>query len=181
MPMRLYLCHKVLSAGKIERLEPEEGGLRAHLVDGGSAFLPAEFVDKRGPSVGGYLVEYEDGYLSFSPAKAFERGYRLIDGDAPVGGLDFGAAIQALKHGAKVARTGWNGKGMWLALSGAIEGRRIEHTQFWSKHNADHARAQGGSTVVLPCITMKTADGSILMGWLASQTDMLAEDWMIMN
>lgn len=34
-------------------------------------------------------------------------------------------------------------------------------------------------TKVLPCITMKTADNAILMGWLASQTDMLAEDWAI--
>lgn len=33
----------------------------------------------------------------------------------------------------------------------------------------------------MPYITMKTADGSILMGWLASQTDMLSEDWMVVD
>ena len=94
------------------------------------------------------------------------------------GGLTFGDALVALKAGRRVAREGWNGKGMWLALSGSLEGREIPAGQFWNVHNADHARAQGGTAKVLPCITMKTADDAILMGWLASQTDMLAEDWV---
>ena len=47
--------------------------------------------------------------------------------------------------------------------------------------NAQHAKEQGGYATVLPCITMKTATGEILMGWLASQTDMLAEDWGIVG
>ena len=46
---------------------------------------------------------------------------------------------------------------------------------------AEYARKNGGSAVVLPCITMKTATGEILMGWLASQTDMLAEDWSVVQ
>ena len=96
--------------------------------------------------------------------------------------MDFGDAIRALKNGARVCRTGWNGKDMWLALSGPIEGRRIPAGSFWSKHNAEYAaQTVDGSANVLPCITMKTADGSILMGWLASQTDMLAEDWMVIE
>lgn len=90
----------------------------------------------------------------------------------------FGSALGALKHGHRVARTGWNGKGMWLSLS--CDGtREVPVSGFWSKHNAAHAYANGGKATVLPSITMKTADGSILMGWLASQTDMLAEDWHI--
>lgn len=95
--------------------------------------------------------------------------------------MTFGDALTALKAGHRVARAGWNGKGMWLALSGALEGREIPAGQFWNVHNADHARAQGGTAKVLPCITMKTADNAILMGWLASQTDMLAEDWAIVE
>lgn len=93
--------------------------------------------------------------------------------------MAFGDALEALKAGHRVARKGWNGKGMWLALSGALEGREIPAGQFWNAHNAVHAHAQGGTAKVLPCITMKTADNAILMGWLASQTDMLAEDWAI--
>lgn len=93
--------------------------------------------------------------------------------------MDFGDAIRALKAGKRVARSGWNGKGMWLSLSG-LGVRSIPYTSFWSNNNADYARSQeDGHAEVLPCITMKTATGEILMGWLASQTDMLAEDWEV--
>lgn len=66
--------------------------------------------------------------------------------------MNFGQAIEALKGGGRVQRTGWNGKSMWLAL--------------WSAGMA-------------ASIVMKTADGSLVFGWLASQTDMLAEDWRV--
>ena len=92
--------------------------------------------------------------------------------------MDFGDAIRALKVGERVAREGWNGKGMWLSLScgGTM---RVLAENFWSENNRDFANSQGGTADVLPSITMKTADDKILMGWLASQTDMLADDWMI--
>ena len=135
----------------------------------------------------GYLVEYLDGgvandlrhlgYISWSPATVFDQSYR------PVDGLSFGRALEALKLGKRVARAGWNGKGMWLALSHVNE-RTVPAEQFWSAHNAEFARSQGGSATVLPCITMKTVNAQgregILMGWLASQTDMLADDWLIL-
>ena len=71
---------------------------------------------------------------------------------------------------------------MWLALTGPLAGRRIPAASFWSPRNAEYAaQTIDGSANVLPCITMKTADGSILMGWLASQTDMLAEDWVVLG
>lgn len=59
--------------------------------------------------------------------------------------------------------------------------REVPAENFWSPHNAEHARQSGGKATVLPSITMKTATGEILMGWLASQTDMLAEDWQIVE
>lgn len=91
--------------------------------------------------------------------------------------MDFGDAIRALKAGKKVARSGWNGKGMWLSYSPGAKALPAE--KFWSPHNRAFAEGQPGQIAdVLPCITMKTATGEILMGWLASQTDMLAEDWM---
>lgn len=98
-------------------------------------------------------------------------------------GLKFGDALEALKQGKRVAREGWNGKGMWLSLSGPLGGRLVHSEAFWSKNNAEYAAKQdkyNGHAVVLPSITMKTATGEILMGWLASQTDMLAEDWEIL-
>lgn len=122
----------------------------------------------------GYAVKYADGYTSWSPKEVFEAAYQPIDA------MSFGHAIAAMKSGAKVARAGWNGKGMWLALS-CGETRKVSADAFWSPHNAGHAREQGGFATVLPSITMKTADGSILMGWLASQTDMLADDWQVVE
>ncbi len=123
----------------------------------------------------GYGVKYEDGYTSWSPKAQFEAAYRDIEG--PVQALTFGDALHMLKLGKRVARAGWNGKGMWLAYSPGSEA--LPASAFWAPPNAAYAREQGGTAVVLPCITMKTATGEILMGWLASQSDMLAEDWMV--
>ena len=120
----------------------------------------------------GYIVIYLDGYESWSPKDVFEEAYR------PSTGMNFGLALEALKKGYKIARAGWIGKGMWLSLSGPGV-REIPASAFWSDNNAEYAAGQGGSAKVLPCITMKTATGEILMGWLASQTDMLADDWVI--
>lgn len=92
---------------------------------------------------------------------------------------DIGWAVARLKNGEKVRRRGWNGKGMWLSLSGAAGPVQVRADDFWSGNNAEYAREQGGSAIVLPCITMKTATGEILMGWLASQSDLLATDWEI--
>lgn len=95
-----------------------------------------------------------------------------------VGKCDFGAALRRLKDGHRVRREGWNGKGMWLALTPGM--KEVPADKFWNVHNAAFARGQGGSAEVLPYITMKTADDKIVP-WLASQTDVLAEDWQILQ
>lgn len=95
--------------------------------------------------------------------------------------MDFGDAIRALKQGKKVARSGWNGKGMWLSLSGPDGPRSVEASKFWSENNRKYAEECGGDVLVHPCITMKASDGAIVMGWLASQTDMLSNDWEIVD
>lgn len=96
---------------------------------------------------------------------------------APPRPLDFGDVVRGLKAGKRFTRQGWNGKDMWIALSGPTGPRQIAAENFWSPHNAAYARERGGSAPVMPCVTMKTAGGEIVMGWLASQTDVLAEDW----
>ncbi len=90
----------------------------------------------------------------------------------------FGEAIEALKQGKKVARKGWNGKGMYLWLKPAATIKAE-----WCKDPIlkDIAEANGGEVEALGTICMKTADGKILTGWLASQTDMLLEDWVIVH
>ena len=84
--------------------------------------------------------------------------------------MDFGQAVRCLKQGLKVARKGWNGKGMYLFLATDIE----LHTE------ADIGPAREGCTVS-PCIVMKTAMDDFQPGWLASQPDMLSDDWTIVE
>lgn len=126
------------------------------------------------PNQKGYKVVYQDGYVSWSPKEVFEEAYRRLDN------LTFGLAIEAMKKGLKVARKGWNGKGMWIALSMPPESPLAAHN-FWNEHSRRFAQEKGGSAEVLPTVIMKTADNKILMGWLASQTDMLAEDWEVVE
>lgn len=87
-------------------------------------------------------------------------------------GFDFGVALSALKHGALVARKGWNGKNMWLAYQrGYPEGIAINYNTAVAT-----GIAEGTVCRFLPYIMMRTVDGSFVP-WLASQTDVLAEDW----
>lgn len=122
----------------------------------------------------GYLVEYLDGgkpnttthegYVSWSPKEQHEAAYRETNG------MSFGLAVEAMKKGQRVARAGWNGKGMWLAL---IPG------DMWGIGGAAPYDLPGGAHIDhAPFIGMRTADCKFVP-WLASQTDMLADDWCI--
>ena len=92
--------------------------------------------------------------------------------------MDFGDAIRALKQGKRVARIGWNGKGMylWLLPASFVKAE-------WCKepHLKAIAESNGGEIECLGSIRMFTADRKVLTGWLASQTDMLSEDWIIVD
>lgn len=119
--------------------------------------LPA---DENGADAG-FLVEYVDGgqantpefegYVSWSPAEVFERAYQ------PETAMSFGHAVEMLKRGEKVARAGWNGEGMFLY----------------------HVPRNGLKPH--PCrdyIAMKTVNHEVVP-WVASQSDVLADDWLI--
>lgn len=93
--------------------------------------------------------------------------------------MDIGGAVAALKSGKRVCRSGWNGKGMWLALSPAH--KNLPADKFWAGPNRRYAEQNGGTATVLPSVTMRTATGEILMGWLASQTDLLSDDWEVLD
>jgi len=98
-------------------------------------------------------------------------------------GLPFGTAIEAAKAGARIAREGWNGKGMFVTLKkgavddslaplkGKVDGVDVN---LFDRHDP-------GVATRLPHLAMRTATGSTLNGWLASQTDILAEDWTILD
>lgn len=112
----------------------------------------------------GYRVRYPDGYESWSPKDVFEAAYR------PTDGMSFGLAVEAMKAGKKVARAGWNGKNQHIELASAISYKdpagRVT--------NAEHEAI--GNQAVAFCGT-----SGVQMGWLASQADMLAEDWKIVE
>ena len=113
----------------------------------------------------GYRVEYEDGYLSWSPKEVFEAAYRETTG------MSFGLAIEAMKMGRAVAREGWNGKEMFLYYVPANE----------YAVTTEIARSYFGDTVPYGAyIALKTMQGNVVP-WLASQTDMLTDDWYIVE
>jgi hypothetical protein len=113
----------------------------------------------------GYKVLYPDGYVSWSPKEVFEEAYR------PVDGMNFGLAIEAAKRGERIARKGWNGKGMYVFLA--------HEADFVT--DADLSAFDQLEVEVADMLVMKTAQDTFQPGWLASQSDMLAEDWYIVE
>lgn len=112
----------------------------------------------------GYTVA--DGYTSWSPAAEFEEAYRPCDA------MTFGFAIEALKKGLRVARSGWNGKGMFVFI---IQGSN----DIAKLHGYGFGECSGEPTF-RDSVFMKTVDNQ-LVPWTVSQTDMLAEDWVIVE
>ena len=97
--------------------------------------------------------------------------------------MNFGEAITLLNAGHPVTRSGWNGKGMFLIRAGGykVEADKVKPngiitTEFLERRGLTHLE-------ILPHIDMWTVNASgrqaYLAGWLASQSDMLADDWMI--
>jgi hypothetical protein len=78
--------------------------------------------------------------------------------------LNFGQALEALKNGRRVARAGWNGKGMWLLLQIPDANSKMTLPYVYIEYPVGHPAYPNGSRVP----------------WLASQTDMLSEDWCIL-
>ena len=122
------------------------------------------------PEDQGYKVRYRDGYESWSPKDVFEEAYR------PTDCMNFGLAIEAAKKGKKITRRGWNGKGMWVVYrTGYPDGIPC------NKNTADAVGIPEGTLFkVRPYLQMKCVDGSFQM-WLASQSDILADDWEVVE
>ena len=113
----------------------------------------------------GYKVVYEpDGYASWSPADVFDAAYK------PSGRMNFGHALEALKRGGRAARSGWNGKGMWIVLMPPL--------------NPPPFNMQAPDPKVLDSqayIAMWTADQKYQRCWLPSEEDMLSDDWSVVG
>lgn len=83
--------------------------------------------------------------------------------------MDFGKALEQVKNGQKIGRQGWNGKGMY-----------VDYVSGCQKFNSFQGNEPVNPVTYLPYLQMKTVDGAFVP-WLASQTDILAEDWEIVN
>ena len=96
----------------------------------------------------------------------FDEAYR------PTDGLNFGLALEAAKCGEKIARAGWNGKGMFLYY--------VPENAYPPSTNVARDAFGGENVPYGAYIAIKTAQGNVVP-WLASQTDMLSEDWTVVE
>jgi hypothetical protein len=133
--------------------------------------------DNENPEDEGYLVEYLDGgkpntphyagYVSWSPKAQADAAYR------PTEGLTFGLAIEALKKGLRVARAGWNGKGMFVYF--------VPAASYPVQTGAAKAHFGEGSMVPYNAyLALKGVDDTVST-WVPSVTDCLADDWAIIE
>lgn len=112
----------------------------------------------------GYIVRYQDGYTSWSPKLAFEEAYRKASC------LNFGIALEMCKKGAKITREGWNGRGQYIELAKNVSYTNADGTVV----NVDH-KAYGHDALAF------VGTSGVQLGWLASQADMLADDWTVVE
>jgi hypothetical protein len=127
------------------------------------------------PADDGYLVEYLDGgkgntdlyegYVSWSPKDVFERAY------GPTSGMTFGLALEAMKRGERVARAGWNGKGLFVY--------HVPANSYPAQTGA--AKAHFGEGALVPYnayMAIKNVNDTVST-WVPSVNDCLANDWHI--
>lgn len=154
--MRQYIGSKVVNACPAYRCT-FPGGMVTYA--GMGDVIPTECKIEEG-----YRVRYEDGYLSWSPKDVFEKAYRQTDS------MNFGLAIEAAKMGKKIARKGWNGKNQYVELAGGI-----------SYVNGDARIVNVNHEAIGNKALAFVGTSGVQMGWLASQADMLADDWYIVE
>ena len=158
--MKKYIGTKMIQAEPAYRywMDNGENVIVAHDED------RPEKVKKATACEDGYKVQYPDGYVSWSPKDVFEEAYRPIDG------LNFGLAIEAAKMGKRIARKGWNGKNQYVEMATCISYKNNAGEIV----NVDHCNIGNKALAFV-------GTSGVQMGWLASQADMLADDWYIVD
>lgn len=175
----LYRGHKLVRALKIlsvtsmgtDTTTDENPIVRIDFVD---PKYPAATFNLRGkptPEDGWYLVRYEDGgYISFSPPSQFENGYTEEIPQKPSEPTrNYGWVLGMLSAGALMARSGWNGKGMFIFL---VPGSRFKV----SRHPLLGIFPEGTEIEYRTHIDIRNADGTICP-WTPSQSDQMGVDW----
>ena len=173
--MKTYVCHKTVKAGKIEAIEPDTlsgPGDVCIWVNGVTKAidLPGAWVNKHKPEIGGYLVEDEDGYKSYSPAKPFEGGHHALasiypgieefppDNDA----LSRAAIINIVsKHLHRVAKSkGWHDGELNrdLFISNQVANIHGEVSELWEAFRAGKLDEECDKNIGLTCLEEELAD-----------------------
>lgn len=96
--------------------------------------------------------------------------------------ISFSKALEYAKLGKRIARNGWNGKGMFVFQrpGDVLESDFLPRVKSLPDEVKTFLAEQNRPVEFLPYLCMYAADGKIVNGWLASQTDMLAEDWTVL-
>lgn len=97
--------------------------------------------------------------------------------------LNFGQALEAVKEGKLIAREGWNGKDMFVFQRPAdtLDATFIQNVKSLPQKVKDYFSLGQVRVKFTAYLCMKNAQGEIMNGWAATQTDMLAEDWTILD
>lgn len=135
----------------------------------------------------GYLVEYTDGgkpnhpdhegYISWSPKEVFDNAYQ------PSGHMNFGHALEMMKLGKKVARSGWNGSGQFVVMMPPLYLPPFSTQEPGPKVNDRTAKFIGEDTPLdcQPYCALFNAQKQWVPGWVPSQGDLFAEDWVVVD
>lgn len=167
--MKTYICTKVIHAVPIKMVNgvPWPDGLPLPKVDEITepvdccCNIKSELRIEDGYM---YTTSQDDKYPQYMSAADFEAMCRSTDD------MTFGDALEALKHGERVARKGWNGKNQYVELACCVS--YVNRDQL--AVNVNHKNI--GNKALAFCGT-----SGVQLGWLASQADMLAEDWYIVE
>lgn len=153
-----YIGTKIVEAAPALRIESGDGNVRVELLADKPVPVPTDTVDM------GYKMIYPDGYESWCPIDAFNQAYRCTDG------MNFGLALEAAKLGKKIARKGWNGKEQYVEI-----GTDFAYCTYTGRGGVVAHDDIGAKALVF------VGTRGRQVGWLASQADMLADDWYIVE
>ena len=125
----------------------------------------------------GYLVEYKDGYKSWSPKSMFEEAYR------EVGSVNFGGAINLLKAGLAVRRKGWNGKGLFIVkqVPSHVTGEIIPNMQSLPQSAKDILMSRENPHIDYTNQMLIINPNGRADSWVPSVSDVFAEDWEVVS
>ena len=147
------------------------------------------------------VISYETtASEAFEEGKEYYLDIYVADGPAVSDLVSFSKALEAIKEGKRVAREGWNGKGMFIFMRPAdllhiemvvdkIKSLPRSVKDFYAQDITDpdgmrvpsEMLSEHDTVKFTAYLCMKAADGTVVNGWLASQTDMLSEDWVILD